>query len=381
MPSPEMIKPEKIENKGEILPEQIKNAQRVWQEFLNLKSEEKIALLGDNDTNPQILEIIRKSLAGRENVNDFTITDKTTRKELNELMATNDVVLNLSLHDKTTPLYDEKKLKKYNYRMMALLDSDPEIFKDSGAFAEPRRVIEERLGRMEEVLNKAYGFRISTSYGTNLNIGLRRFRERKWQKSIGAVEEKGKWDNGPGGSIYTTPDEMSVNGILVLPALDSEITKEQGVDDFVRLEIKDGIIISIQGGKSAEKLRKLLAADMKMEKKENENPDDVLRVCQLCFGANSKARGRVGNMDKSFKHKGVSTVEAVASYGGASIGFGDAKHGDEGSEGFTGAEGQYIFTLPRQGLTVEMFTSEKDFGVLKNGRKIISGGNINYYDA
>lgn len=120
-----------------------------------------------------------------------------------------------------------------------------------------------RLNKMEQTLKNASGFKLASRYGTNLDIPLRRFSGRRWHKDTGMIDEVGKWDNLPGGEIFTTPNEQRVSGVLVSPVLESTIINERGVDEFVHINIKNGVISSIRGGGSAEKLRKQLTRDVK----------------------------------------------------------------------------------------------------------------------
>jgi len=243
------------------------------------------------------------------------------------------------------------------------------------------RELESRLDRMEDVLKKAKGFRMRSAYGTQLEIGIRPFGERQWFKDTGFIDQPGKWDNIPGGEIFTTPDESSVNGVLVLPVLDSTIIKEQGVDELVRVTIRNGIISSIQGGRSAEIMRKKLEQEALTEIKGEENPPlNVYRIAELSFGANSKARSAVRDPGQAYDSPAVSIVEAEKRFGTMHIAFGTSKHGEEGTEGFEDSISHYDFVIPRNGLTVEMFETEDDFRKKTNGRKIISEGNLHFFD-
>ena len=105
-------------------------------------------------------------------------------------------------------------------------------------------------------------------------------------------------------------------------------------------------------------------------------------IAEISFGANTKARSRAFDSEKSYKRPGVSTVEAEKRLGTMHFAFGDSKHGEEGAEGFESVKvgSHYDFVIPRNGLTVEMFTSEKDFDQKRNGRKIIEEGSIRLFD-
>ena len=122
-----------------------------------------------------------------------------------------------------------------------------------------------------------------------------------------------------------------------------------------------------------------LAKSSKESAKEGKSPWDAYRIAEIGFGANSKARSTVADSDQPYDYPGISVVEAEKRLGTIHLAFGDAKHGEEGVEGFHGAESHYDFVIPRNSLTVEMFNSESDFENKKNGRKIINDGTINYF--
>jgi len=359
------------------LPEYVYNAQTALESFLKLKPEEKILLLKDKETNKETLAIFERAI---ENIGslykEVALDSKTKKREIEDLLKSVQAVIDLSIKSckATRDIYED--IEKFGNRLLSCLDLEPEAFKNGGPMTERVEDLEYRLNKLEAILKEAAGFKITSVYGTNLELGLRPFKERRWYKDTGVIEKPGQWDNFPGGEIFTTPDERNVNGILVLPAVDSEIVKEQGVDELVWIKIKNGRITSIQGGKSAEKLRKKLDEAALKEYKEQKDPLNVYQCAELGFGANSKARSRVADPEQPYNFPGGSTVEAEKRLGTIHIAFGDTKHGEEGAEGFIEAGVHYDFVIPRNGLTVEMFENEEDFEKKKNGRRIISDGGL-----
>jgi len=198
--------------------------------------------------------------------------------------------------------------------------------------------------------------------------------ERRWFPDSGVIR-KGKWDNLPGGEIFTTPDEEHVDGVLVLPVLHDDVTPEQGVDEYVRLTIHHGRIVRIDGGASAEKLRQYFLTNAEAA----EHPLSVLQCSEIAFGANLKAR--TGDPTKAFSEPGHSAVETEKRLGTMHIAFGDAQHGEEGTEGHTHAPTHLDFVLPRAGLTVRAFRRFEDyeqarsFRTEKEGETLIRNGD------
>ncbi|MDD5589937.1 MAG: aminopeptidase [Candidatus Portnoybacteria bacterium] len=384
---------EKIPNQESlVLAERIETAKSALADFMKLKPEEAVLFLHDDGTDPETLNIL-KSAASQIG---STIVEIDLRKRKNKIASEefeNKAIIDLSEdeNDFTSEIYE--KIKETKSRMASLGDLGPEVFERDGPMSEKLEDLQYRLDKMESVLKEAVGFKITSVYGTNLEVPLRQAHERQWYKDAGVIE-KGKWDNLPGGEIFTTPDQEKVRGTLVLPILESEISPQQGVDEFVRLEIRDGLIISIQGGKSAEKLQKYLARDVKDEIKEQKqefkengelkekgksrNPGNIYRIAEIAFGANSKARN-VSDPKKSYRKKGVSVVEAEKKLGTMHLAFGDSRHDEEGTEGNSAVVPHHDFVVPRNGLTVEMFVREDDFEKSSNGRKIISEGGLNFF--
>ncbi|MDD3102322.1 MAG: aminopeptidase [Patescibacteria group bacterium] len=359
----------------------IEVAKKSLENSLKLKPEEKVLFLKDEKTNLEVASILEKAVSeiGSE-FQEILLDKQTRREEIKELLKKFKVVIDVS--EKMYPAIDnlsDKDIVEYGNRLLTILDLGVDAFKKDGALDENLDDLEYRLNKMEAVLKDARGFKITSNYGTNLEVGLRPSHERRWFKDGGVLDKPGQWGNFVGGEIFTTPDERTVNGILILPVLESIITSDQGVDEFVKINIKNGLIASIEGGKSAEKLKSDLKEDMQDEVKESGKPLNVLRVAEIAFGANSKARSTVSDPEQPYDFPGVSIIEAEKRFGTMHLAFGDSKHGEKGTEGFETATSHYDFVIPRNGLTVEMFTREEDWKKKNNGKKIISNGGLNFF--
>jgi leucyl aminopeptidase (aminopeptidase T) len=370
-----------IKTEKEISPELVANAKKTLEEFLGLKPEERLLFLTDKSTNPDFLTVLKKAVDEIKCASEEKkIAGKIKKAEYEQLMSDKTLVFDLAENSEkmTERFYDDLE-EDCSYRLVNMWGLGPDSFEKEGAMTEPLTELEKRLGKMEALLKEVAGFKITSSYGTNLEAPLRPFNERRWYKDSGVVKESGEWDNLPGGEIFTTPDERFVNGLLVVPAIDSQIAKEQGVDEFVRITIRNGKISSILGGRSAEILRKRMAEEAKAQAKEGEDPLNVFQIAEIAFGANSKARSTVKDPEQPYNFPGVSVVEAEKRFGTMHLAFGSSKHGNEGTEGFEDAVSHFDFVIPRNGLTVETFSSERDWQKKSNGRKIISEGGINFF--
>jgi len=368
---------ENLEEK--INPELVENAKNALTSFVALKPDEQVVFLTDTKTNLETLKVLQEAITQIGCIQEEFIVDdeKHSPEDINKQIEEKRVLINLLAdhHTITHELYSN--IAETQSRMLALFDTEPELFSNDSALSENLEEMKERMGKMEQILKEAAGFHITSTYGTDLKVGMRPYKDRRWFKETGEISQPGQWDNLPAGEVFTTPDESNAEGVLVLPSLDTEVSDEQGVDELIRLTIKQGKIVQIDGGKSAEKLRKYLTNRSEEEITEGSgNPWNVMRIAEIAFGANSKARYLV--REESPDKPSVTTVEAEKKFGTMHLAFGGAKHGEEGVDGYEKAVSHLDFVLPRTGLTVEMFTNDKDFSNGKNGRKLFDNGGVNF---
>lgn len=362
--------------------ETIRNAKIILAEYLKLKPGEEVLLIYDFRTRPEMIEILKKAIEGSgAQSQEFEFKGETKSEEIEAAVKGNPLIIDMSViaNEAAKKLYEEY-LEKHGSRLACLMDLSPEVFKVGGAMSENLKDLMERLNKIEHVLKKAVGFKIESAYGTDLEIGLRDFKERAWSKVTGAIERSGDWDNLPSGEVFTTPDETKTNGVLMIPAVNSVITRDQGVDELIKLIVKDRIIVSIEGGRSAEILKKQSEDDSAKQTETDSNPLTVYRIAEIAFGANSKARSTVADPQQPYNYPGISFIEAEKRLGTMHLAFGSSQHGTEEADGLESAISHYDFIISRNGLTVEMFNNRNDFKYKKNGRKIISDGNIKFFE-
>ena len=79
----------------EVAPEMIETCQKSLVDYMDLKPEERILILTDKGTDPEIAEIFRKALAGRDVV-EISAEEKSAAKGLEKIKADFDVAIELS---------------------------------------------------------------------------------------------------------------------------------------------------------------------------------------------------------------------------------------------------------------------------------------------
>lgn len=156
----------------------------------------------------------------------------------------------------------------------------------------------------EMLISKLKGknkIRVKTEKGTDIVFCL---KGRKWKDDNGLYTKKGAFGNLPSGEIFIAPLENKTNGTLIVDASIGGLGK---VDKDVRIEVKNGHISGISGGKTATSFKKLLknkfyknvaelgiGTNYKAKVTGNALEDEkVAGTCHVAFGNNRHFGGKV----------------------------------------------------------------------------------------
>jgi leucyl aminopeptidase (aminopeptidase T) len=134
----------------------------------------------------------------------------------------------------------------------------------------------ERGHKIRDLLRKSDNVRIITKLGTDVVMSVKG-RDVKGGKG-GIIHKKGEWDNLPAGEACTTPVEGSTNGILIVDGSFGCIGK---LKNPIKIEIKNGYAVKINGCKEAKKLVKIL---------KDVNNKYAYNIAELGIGTNDKAK-------------------------------------------------------------------------------------------
>ncbi|MFH0851579.1 MAG: aminopeptidase [Candidatus Peregrinibacteria bacterium] len=360
----------------EFPPEYRANAERVVTEFLELQPGERVLFITDqneHNTDPRLIALLQEAMEKKGGTSTvFRIEGQKERHiqtpELQQLIAAHDVIWIASdVSDETLPVGFDAILEKLDAttgkRMAHCTGVQVDLLSNDGALSEPKEMMEQRMDAIEKRVEHVAGFHITTAFGTDLWMSLK--PGRTWYKASGRIP-RGSWDNLPGGEIFTTPDQEHVNGTLVLSTLHDDVTPEQGVDQPVELQIKDGKIVQIEGGTSAEKLRTYLQENSQMA----DDPEDVYTCAEIAFGVNTKATAletHIGDFD--WQKEGPSAVITEKRLGTVHVAFGSDNHGyitgkpgdARGKNRAKNIPTHLDFVLAQEGLTVRAFHSLEAF--------------------
>lgn len=378
----------------EVPPEYHANAERVVEEFLELQKGESALFITDDDprhSDPRLIALLKEAVAKKGGTSaEFRIRPGERHiqtPQLQQLIDSHSVIWIASdVADETLPVVFDDILKKLDpktgKRMAHCTGVQVDLLSNDGALSEPKEVMEKRMDKMEKRLEHVVGFHITTALGTDLWMTLK--PGRTWYKAGGRIP-RGSWDNLPGGEIFTTPDQEHVDGTLVLSTLHDDVTPEQGVDQPVKLHIKDGKIVQIDGGTSAEKLRTYLHENSQLA----DDPEDVYTCAEIAFGVNAKATALETHIgDSEWQKQGPSAVVTEKRFGTVHVAFGSDNHGYiEGVPGDARGENwqkniptHLDFVLAQEGLTVrafdnrDAFESAKASGTNEGGKALMENG-------
>ncbi|MFN2471891.1 MAG: aminopeptidase [Gaiellaceae bacterium] len=172
-----------------------------------------------------------------------------------------------------------------------------------GELSKPQPDLVEQAERLLEQLRGAETVRIRGRAGTDLEL---RVAGRPWLTDVGPLEA-GETANFPGGEVYAAPLRDGADGVLVADVT-VPYTVEGLVDEPVTLRFAGGCVTSIEGGRAAELLRRLV----------DEAGEGANVIAELGIGLNATVipRGHVMLDEKAGNTAHVAIGRNTGSYGG-----------------------------------------------------------------
>ncbi|MBW2976292.1 aminopeptidase [Candidatus Woesearchaeota archaeon] len=136
--------------------------------------------------------------------------------------------------------------------------------------------MKKRTKKIADALTRGKKIKVITKAGTDIEMdisGLKCFGENS-----GIYVKRGDWGNLPEGEACMAPKEGTANGIFVVDASMSGIGK---VKKPIKITVKKGFAVLIEGGEEAEQLKKLL---------KRQNDKSVYNTAEIGIGTNDKAK-------------------------------------------------------------------------------------------
>jgi len=111
-------------------------------------------------------------------------------------------------------------------------------------------------------ISRAKTMHVTSRAGTDLHCPLGEFPAIA---EYGYVDQKGRWDHWPSGFALTWPNERQAHGTIVIDRGDILLPQKCYVTEPVKLTVKDGFAVDIEGGLHAELLAQYMASFRDLE--------------------------------------------------------------------------------------------------------------------
>jgi len=244
--------------------------QSLWREVLTLSKlapHESVVVLTSQTSHPQTLEaatnavmdlgarVMRLDVPPMRNVSglgtDPTVivgeTALTGNRAAIEALKHSDLVIDLMFL-----LFSPEQLEvlKSGTRMLLAVEP-PEILARIVPSMDDRRRVKAAAAK----LKAAKTMRVVSDAGTDFECSL---GEYPLLEEYGFVDEPGRWDHWPSGFLATWPNERTAHGTVVIDRGDMILPFKSYVQAPIRLTIRDGYVIGIEGGADADFLRQYM---------------------------------------------------------------------------------------------------------------------------
>lgn len=141
----------------------------------------------------------------------------------------------------------------------------------------PLPEIRQRAKAGAALMEQATTMRVTSDAGTDLTVNV---RDRVVLALYSLADEPGRWDNWPSGMVAVGPDETGANGTLVLDINDVILRLGRYVTSPVKMTLRDGLIVDIEGGSDARLLEDWFASY---------NEPDAYRIAHIGWGCEHRA--------------------------------------------------------------------------------------------
>jgi leucyl aminopeptidase (aminopeptidase T) len=267
-----------------IIVQMLDGAQKVIKECARTKPDENVLIVTDTEIDMSVAVALACAahLEGAEPVIALMVPRKGHAEEppatVREAMLASDVIITPTsktlFHTKAT-----RDACKKGARLLSMTGALPRTLM-RGAITANFEEIEPVVHKLTQLLTEAKTIRVTAPGGTDITANI---TGRMGQSEPGIAKKKGDLQGVPNIETNVTPVEDSTEGVFVV---DVTATDFGFVDSPIRIEVKNGRAVNIEGGVIAERLRALL---------ESAGDPAQYVVAEFGFGLNPNAelQGRI----------------------------------------------------------------------------------------
>jgi len=281
-------------------------AERVVRDYLGLRAGERFAIVVDSRTDPEIPhELTRTAVALRADPVVVTIAPRTNSgQEPPEPAAAAMRAADVVLCAASTSLY-HTRAKAEAERAGVRGDFNAPSRADAwrhGAMTADFFAIRARAERLAARMRATSVVRVTSAAGTDLTARVEGREPKAWLTGI--CHKPGEVSALPGGEVSLPPLEGSAEGIVVWERVASDLG---ALVEPVRIVVRGGRAVAIEGGDAAERLRRILA-----------EVRDADNVGEIGIGLNPASRigDEITEAKKAFGTVHIALGDSANEYGG-----------------------------------------------------------------
>lgn len=255
-----------------------KTAKMIMESVLNIKPSEKLLIITDTERPPSITKVlgVAAEIAGADTV---IITMSPTGMSGIEppnivaaAMAEADAIINQTSHSMTHTNAQRAAIAK-GARVCNIRNVNEDMMIRGGIAADYIEV--KRISDLlVDIINQGEWVHLTTPSGTDMRFSI---KGRLGHSLSGFATNPGEFSGLPDGEAACAPLEGTAEGVIIDPYLIEDIDV---VKDPIRIEIKNGLVQKVEGGREADELLKVL-----------EKAGDAGRnIAEFAFGTNPACR-------------------------------------------------------------------------------------------
>lgn len=252
------------------------NIKKILTECCGVQENENVLILSDINQdqyiNEKIFEMVKECGANPAiMVMPVSVPGKNLPHLINIISKESDLIIATT----TTSVYHAEGLRKAcsegKARLLTISECNRNTFLDGGISADFKN-IEKIVKSVSEKYEHGKKIRYNTPGGTSITADI---SDRPAKMNTGICDKKGMMVGIPTIEVFIAPNEESVNGHIVC-----DVSCSGGIgiiEDPIHLDVENGRVVNISGGKQAKQLSELL--------KREEN-SSVYQIAELAIGLN-----------------------------------------------------------------------------------------------
>lgn len=255
-----------------------KTAKMIMESVLDIRAGEKLLIITDTERPPTITKVLAVAgqIAGADTV---IVTMSPTGMSGIEppaivaaAMLAADAIVNQTSHSLTHTNAQRAAVAK-GARVCNIRNVNEDMMIRGGISADYIEV--KRISDMlVDIINQGELVHLTTSEGTDIKFSI---KGRRGYSLSGFATNPGEFSGLPDGEAACAPLEGTAEGVIVNPYLIEDIDV---VKDPIRIEIKNGLVQTVEGGREAQELLKVL----------QKAGDAGRNIAEFAFGTNPACR-------------------------------------------------------------------------------------------